>query len=89
MYGDTQGQPTRDDLPYRATTRKGRVRAGMANALLEAHRQGKVRAAMARGSDFYGPGVEGSTLGERTILPLLQGKPAEVTGSLDLPHTYT
>ena len=44
---------------------------------------------MARGSDFYGPGVLGSALGERTIVPLLQGKPAEVTGALDLPHTFT
>jgi nucleoside-diphosphate-sugar epimerase len=61
----------------------------MALSLLEAHRLGKVRVAMARGSDFYGPGVRSSSLGERTIIPLLHGKPAEVTGSLDQPHTYT
>jgi nucleoside-diphosphate-sugar epimerase len=89
MYGDTNGQPIREGLPYLAKTRKGKVRGEMAKALLEAHRQGKVRVAMARGSDFYGPGVLGSALGVRTIVPLLQGKPAEVTGSLDLPHTYT
>jgi nucleoside-diphosphate-sugar epimerase len=89
MYGDTDGQPIHENLPYSAQTRKGKVRAEMTQSLLEAHRSGKVRVAMARGSDFYGPGVLGSSLGERTILPLLQGKPAEVTGSLDLPHTYT
>jgi nucleoside-diphosphate-sugar epimerase len=89
MYSDTNGQPICEGLPYTAKTRKGKVRGEMANALLEAHRQGKVRVAMARGSDFYGPGVLASALGERTIIPLLQGKPAEVTGSLDLPHTYT
>jgi len=89
MYGDTNGQPIHEELPYAAATRKGKVRAEMATALLEAHRQGKVRVAMARGSDFYGPGVLGSALGERTLIPLLQGKPAEVTGALDLPHTYT
>jgi nucleoside-diphosphate-sugar epimerase len=89
MYGDTGGQPIHQGLPYAARTRKGRVRGEMAKALLEAHRAGKVRVSMARGSDFYGPGVLGSTLGERTLLPLLQGKPAEVTGSLDQPHTYT
>jgi len=65
------------------------VRAEMSQALLEAHRAGKLRMAIARSSDFYGPGVLGSALGGRTILPLLQGKPAEVTGALDLPHTYT
>jgi len=89
MYGDTNGQPLHEGLPYAAQTRKGRVRAEMSQALLEAHRAGKIRVVMARSSDFYGPGVLGSALGERTILPLLQGKPAEVTGALDLPHTYT
>lgn len=89
MYGDTNGQPLHENLPYTACTRKGKVRGEMSDVLMEAHRAGKVRVAMARGSDFYGPGVLGSALGERTIVPLLQGKPAEVTGALDLPHTFT
>ena len=89
MYGDTNGQPITEDLPYAAHTRKGKVRAEMANALLEAHRTGKVSVAMGRGSDFYGPGVLDSSLGERTIAPLLRGKPAEVFASLDQPHTYS
>ena len=89
MYGDPNGQPIHEGLPYTAHTRKGKVRGEMAQALLEAHRTGKLQVAMGRGADFYGPGVLGSTLGERTITPLLQGKAAEITGSPDLPHTYT
>jgi len=89
MYGDPNGQLIHEGLPYAAHTRKGKVRGQMAEALLSAHRAGKVQVAMARGSDFYGPSVMGSTLGERTIKPLLQGKPAEVVGALDIPHTYT
>ena len=89
MYGDTDGQPMHEDLPYTAHTRKGKVRGMMANLLLEAHRTGKVRVAMARGADFFGPGVFGSSLGERTIIPLLKGKPAEATASLDQPHAFT
>lgn len=89
MYGDTNGLPIHEGLPYSAHTRKGKVRAQMTEALLEAHRSGEARVAMARGSDFYGPGVLGSTLGERTFIPALQGKAAEVTGALDQPHTYT
>lgn len=89
MYGDTNGQPIHEGLPYAATTRKGKVRAQMSEALMEAHRAGEVRVAIARGSDFYGPAVLSSTLGERAIKPLLLGKPAEVVGALDLPHTYT
>lgn len=88
MYGEVEG-PIHEGLPYKAHTRKGRVRAAMSEALIEAHEQGRVRVAMARGSDFFGPGVRQSMMGERTIEPLLQGKPAEVVGSADLPHTYT
>ncbi len=88
MYGEVKG-PIHEGLPYTARTHKGKVRAEMTTALLEAHRTGKVRATMARGSDFFGPGVLGSSLGERTLIPALQGKSAELGGSLDQPHTYT
>lgn len=88
MYGEVQGL-IHEELPYAAQTRKGRTRAAMAEAVLEAHRSGKVRAAIGRGSDFYGPGVLESTLGERAILPALQGKTASLVGKLDIPHTYT
>jgi nucleoside-diphosphate-sugar epimerase len=89
MYGDTNGQQMHEELPYAAHTRKGKLRAEMTQALFDAHQAGKVRVAAARGSDFYGPGVLGSALGARTLAPLLKGKPAEVTGSLDQPHSYT
>jgi len=88
MYGDVPG-PLREDLPCAAATRKGRTRAEMADALLEAHRAGKVRVAMARGSDFFGPWALGSALGERIFGPALKGKSASAAGNLDLPHTYT
>lgn len=88
MYGEVDG-PITENLPHNAETRKGKVRGEMAKAILEAHRSGKVQAASARGSDFYGPKVLDSTLGERAIIPALQGKSASMTGELDLPHTYT
>ena len=88
MYGEVNG-PIHEDLPYIAHTRKGQVRANMANAVLEAHRTGKVRAALVRGSDFYGPGVLGSALGERIFYPMLKGKAASAVGDIDAPHTYT
>jgi nucleoside-diphosphate-sugar epimerase len=88
MYGEVSG-PIREDLPYAAQTRKGRVRAEMAQAVLEAHRSEKVRAASARGSDFYGPLVTSSALGDRAILPVLSGKTASLGGNLDLPHAFT
>lgn len=89
MYGDPEGQPLHEGLPYAAHTRKGKVRAEMSQTLFAAHRDGQVQVAVARGSDFYGPGVLGSALGERTLIPALQGKAAVITGSPDQPHSYT
>ncbi|NTU82891.1 MAG: NAD-dependent epimerase/dehydratase family protein [Chloroflexales bacterium] len=88
MYGQVDG-PIHEGLPYAAHTRKGRVRARMAEQVAEAHHSGKLRTAAARGSDFYGPGVLGSALGERVFTPALQGKAAQITGRLDLPHSNT
>jgi nucleoside-diphosphate-sugar epimerase len=42
-----------------------------------------------RGSDFFGPHVLKSTLGERAIYPALEGGTARLIGCLDIPHTYT
>lgn len=88
MYGQVDG-PIHEDLPYAAHTRKGRVRAAMAEAALAAHRAGKVRVALARGSDFFGPHVLGSAVGERVFLPALKGRAASVGGRLDVPHSFT
>jgi nucleoside-diphosphate-sugar epimerase len=89
MYGDTDGKPLTEDLPYAATTRKGKVRAAMSEAALAAHKAGKVRVAIGRGSDFFGPFALDSGLGERAFLPALQGKAAQTAGDPDARHTYT
>ena len=54
MYGDTHGQLICEELPYLAHTKKGKLRAEMANAVMEAHRSGRVRAAIGRASNFFG-----------------------------------
>jgi nucleoside-diphosphate-sugar epimerase len=89
MYGDTDGQPLTEDLPYKAHTRKGKVRAAMSEAALAAHRAGRVQVAIGRGSDFFGPWALGSSHGERVFYPALAGKAASFGGRLDLPHTAT
>lgn len=88
MYGEVNG-PIHEELPWQAKTRKGKVRSEAARRVLEAHQTGKVRAAIGRASDFYGPGVLDSAAGERMFLPALKGKAAEGLGDIDAPHTYT
>jgi len=89
MYGATGGKPLVETLPDAAQTRKGKVRAAMAEALLAAHRQGKVQVAIGRAADFYGPRVRTSAMGERIFPAVLAGKAVQLMGNPDLPHTYT
>jgi nucleoside-diphosphate-sugar epimerase len=89
MYGPTGDQPIREDLPYAATGRKGKTRANLATYALDTHRVGKVRVTIGRASDFYGPRVHGSAVGDLFFKPILAGRMANVMGNPDLPHTYT
>jgi len=89
MYGDTNGKPMTEDTPYNAHTRKGRTRAEISIAAFEAHREGRVRVTSARGGNFFGPWGTDSTMGARAFYPLLRGKPAQLIGRTDLPHTHT
>ena len=89
MYGPTNGRPLTEDLPYAATGPKGRTRAQLATMLLDAHQDGRIQVAIGRASDFYGPRVTDSAAGELLFAAALQGKPANMLGKPDLPHTYT
>jgi nucleoside-diphosphate-sugar epimerase len=85
-YGPAVG-PMTEDLPYRPTGAKGRVRAQLAETLMAAHRAGKVRAAIGRASDYYGPRVVNSFTGADMFRGLLAGKRVTWTGNLDAPHS--
>ncbi len=89
MYGPTGGRPLTEELPYTAATRKGACRAEMAQYVLDAARAGKVKATIGRASDFYGPRVLGSAVGDIVFQAALEGKAINVMGDPDLPHTYT
>src|ERR687891_261073 len=89
MYGLTNGRPLTEDLPYAPNTRKGAVRARMSKELMEAHTSGKVRVAIGRASDFFGPRVLVSAAGEQVFGRAVEGKSAQVAGDPDQPHTYT
>lgn len=87
MYGDTNGQPIREDMPYRAHTKKGKVRGEMAAAVMEAHRAGNIRAAIGRASNFFGP--DDTAVTSYAIRPALAGKTVNVLGRMDQPHTFS
>jgi nucleoside-diphosphate-sugar epimerase len=89
-YGPVGGKPMTEDLPLAATGVKGRARAAMTTELLTAADAGRVRIAIGRAADFFGPGVTlGSTLGERVFGNALAGRRADFIGDPGLPHTYS
>jgi nucleoside-diphosphate-sugar epimerase len=87
MYGKPDGRPLTEDSPYHAHTRKGKVRQAMTEALAAAQREGKIRVAIARGSDFFGP--DDTVSAGLVFWPALAGKRVSVLGRLDQPHTFT
>lgn len=89
MYGGPNGKPMTEDIPYNAHTRKGKVRGELSRAALNAHKEGRVRITSGRGGNFFGPWGTDSTMGARAFYPLLRGKPAQLIGRTDLPHTHT
>ncbi len=88
-YGPTGHKSMTEDLPLAATTVKGRTRAGMTQDLLSAAQAGRVRIAIGRASDFFGPGVTESALGARVFANALAGKRADFLGNPDQPHSYS
>ena len=90
LYG--YGRPAHPMLetdPLTATTAKGRVRASMWQDALAAHQQGRVRATELRSSDYFGPRVRLSQMGERVIPRVLEGKAVRVIGDPDVAHSWT
>jgi nucleoside-diphosphate-sugar epimerase len=88
-YGPTGGRPITETLPTRATAAKALTRIAMTNELLKANHSGSVDVTIGRASDFFGPGVTHSALGEHVMVAALNGKRAQVMGRLDLPHSYS
>ncbi len=87
MYGDPGGKLISETLPYAAHTSKGKVRAQMAQALIDAHAQGRGRVAIARASNFFGP--EDSALSPQLFGVALKGRPVNLMGRVDQPHTWS
>jgi len=89
MYGPVEGTMT-EERPYAATTKKGRLRGEIARSLLDAHLAGKLRVAIGRGSDFFGPfATDAAMMGSRVFGRALAGRSAQVVGDPDRLHTFT
>ena len=80
--------PMVESLPLAATGVKGRIRAQMWEDAKSANDAGRVRATEVRGSDYLCAGQQ-SRLGDRVVPRVLAGKPVQLLGDLDHPHSWT
>ena len=85
MYAPTS-QPLTEKSLQAPVTRKGKIRKQLAETILAAHAQGKIRAAIGRAPDMYGPGVHTSFVGEQFFTAVVAGKRVPWLGKLDVPH---
>lgn len=84
MHGPQPG-PLHEETPLDAPGRKGRVRAAITRQWQAAD---AVRTAALRVTDFYGPGVSLSVLGEQAIGRLAAGRGAQLAVAADQPHAF-
>jgi nucleoside-diphosphate-sugar epimerase len=86
MYGRVDG-PIAESTPVAPCSRKGELRARLADERADAHRRGDVRIVTGRASDFFGPGVvRQTTYGDRFWRRAFAGKKVECMGDPDAPH---
>lgn len=86
-YGLAQTNLVREDHPRNPQTFKGRMRKEQEDLLLAADAAGKIRGAVLRLPDFYGPGVDKSFL-HMIFFAAAKGTRAQVIGPVDKPHEY-
>lgn len=89
MYGQVQGKMT-EETPFHPCSKKGETRAKIATMLLDAVKEGRVTASIARSADFYGPWADEKSVFYQTVLKnLAEGKKAQWLGDPQQPHSMT
>jgi nucleoside-diphosphate-sugar epimerase len=88
LYMYDSSETMNEDSPEKPKSKKGELRRKMGEEVLAAHRSGEIQAAILRSSDYYGPGVEGSAMGELVFGNLVAGKKAQLGGSAQMPHSW-
>ena len=87
-YGNVERSMT-EDMPHNPVEPTGESHAKGVEIALEAHKQGRVRTAIGRASNYFGPTARRSFAGDNIFYNALRGKAASVIGNVDMPHTYT
>jgi nucleoside-diphosphate-sugar epimerase len=88
MYGRVIGTMT-EETPFNPSSRKGEVRAAIAQRLINEWKTGELTAMIARAADFYGPDAKNGIPNTLVFDPLRKGQKAMCLVNDALPHSYT
>jgi nucleoside-diphosphate-sugar epimerase len=88
LYMYDTSRPITEESTVAPRSKKGLLRQKMAEEVMALHARGDVRATALRASDYYGPGVTESALGELTFGRLVAGKKPRLLGSAGQPHSF-
>ena len=90
MYDPKYLNRMTEETPIKPPSKKGKVRAEVAQMIMDEVKAGTLTALIARSADFYGPGIKSSSMMNETIIkPLRIGGKANLLGSVHSKHSYT
>lgn len=88
LYGMVEGWMT-EETPVKPSSKKGEVRARVAEMLMQEIRSGKLKGLIARSADFYGPNTPTSALTPMVFENLKKGKKAQWMVNDTVKHAFT
>lgn len=80
--------PMNEKTPELATDRKGLLRKELVHMLLEAQAKGKIKVAIGRASDFYGPEGSNSVFNRFVVPSAIKKQPAGMFANLSTKHSW-
>ena len=88
MYGKVIGRMT-EESPFHPTSKKGEVRARIAQLLSGEWKVGSIKGIIARAADFYGPQAKNGVANALVFDPMSKGQRPMCLVSDAAPHSYT
>lgn len=88
MYGLVEGKMV-ETTPYNPISKKGEVRAKIAEKLMGELKAGNLKGSIARAADFYGASSLNSVFDGMLLTKYAKGEKAMWLGGLDRKHNYT
>jgi len=87
MYGLVDG-PMKEDTPYHPSSEKGKVRAAIANTIMDEVKAGTLNATIARAPDFYGTTSTNAFLDMMVLAKYAQKQTAQWMGDPNKLHNF-